>query len=518
MAESIQPGVVFKKVPDTNLTTMQEQATLAIIEYIFEVGKKELKLEDFGTVTRGKVSDINWNNLSPVQKVIFDKFPVKHMNNWDWINSFYKVQKVFMGQKFGGHTVSPGSGGAKYSHYSQSDKSGFKQYITKKVKTKYGISKKDTWNPADIWLVWDINKAKKLIDDVVDESDDIKLLNNLLREFLYHHTLVGISLKMVGKTARWETVNLMGADFTQAMPTTGKAAYKYNVSKVNLPLDLKTGYFTHSLTTGKEESKAWKRDLAQLAKERPELFPDGVAHSWRDLGSALTISENKQNKYVLEIKSDHTSKAGGTDLKFEPKEIGGVARLGRADKPRVLKLIADLGEHEGLTFNSWKMYPRTLEAWERHKSKFETMVNFVIQSTPQWPISNVGVHSGKEFIDNVSLLFTEVKNLSSEEPFALNEEGYEYGRGITSKMVADNKVELSKEDWGTAYRKAKVSSDRLRFNVVSKLMEVRCYYLLKKLSTREYVKGVSNLEVWVTLIAYMAQKKGAGFGPFGKIY
>ena len=146
------------------------------------------------------------------------------------------------------------------------------------------------------------------------------------------------------------------------------------------------------------------------------------------------------------------------------------------------------------------------------------MVNFIIQSTPQWPVTNAGISSGKEFIDNVSLLFTEVKNLSSEEPFALKEEGYEYGRGITSKMIADGDGKLAKEDWGTEYRKAKVSSDRLRFNVVSKLMEVRCYYLLKKLSTREYVDGVSNLEVWVTLIAYMAQKKGKGFGPFGKIY
>ena len=516
MADSINPDVPYKAANSTTLTTMQEQATLALIEYIFEEHKQELKLNEFGIVKRNKVVDIDWKNLNQVQKVIFDKFPVKHMNKWEWMNSFYKQQALFMGQHFGGHTVKASSGGAKYSHYSQSDKSGFMQYITKKVKTKYGISKKDTWNPADIWLVWDINKAKSEIDEALDESDDIKTLNDLLRRKLYDHDIVGISLKMVGTKAKWETVNLMGADFTQVMPTTGKAAYKYGVSKISLPLDLKAGYKM-------DMSAQWKSDLAKLANSRPDLFSDGEAQSWRDLGSSVTISENGDDKYALEIKSDHTSKAGGTDLKFEPKEIGGKARLGRiSDKPKVLKLIADLsGDPAGANFNHWRQYPRTLEAWNSHKGRFEGMVNQIMKKSNVWPIESTGVKNGKEFVDNVTHLFTETRNLALENPYILNnEKGFEFGPGIDVPDIATDdyfdpsEVKVATIDWGTEYRKAKVSSDRLRFNVVSKLMEVQCYYLLKKLSEREYVKGVSNLEVWVTLIAYMAQKKGAQLWSF----
>ena len=36
-------------------------------------------------------------------------------------------------------------------HYSR--EGGFMDYISKFVKEKYQISKKDSWNPADIWLI-----------------------------------------------------------------------------------------------------------------------------------------------------------------------------------------------------------------------------------------------------------------------------------------------------------------------------------------------------------------------------
>ena len=62
---------------------------------------------------------------------------------------------------------------------------------------------------------------------------------HLLQKLLYHHQIVGISLKQVGSgPARWETVNLIGPDFTQVMSTTGTDAYKYGVSEINLPLGL----------------------------------------------------------------------------------------------------------------------------------------------------------------------------------------------------------------------------------------------------------------------------------------
>ena len=523
MVDSIKPGTTYVKASSTHLTNYQEQATLQLIKYIMEDAKHELDKKDFGEVSKGNISNINWTNLNPVQKVIFGEFPVKYMKDWKWMNSFYKQQEVFFGQKIGDKKVTATPGG--YSHYSQSDKSGFMQYITNKVKKKYGISKKDTWNPADIWLVWDIGKAKKIIDTAIDGNDDIKALNDKMRELLYHHQIVGISLKQVGTgPARWETVNLIGPDFTQVMSTTGTDAYKYGVSEIKLPLDLKEGYFTKSAVTGKPEGTEWKRNLAQLASEREDLFPGnpptipaGKAQSWSDLASAIIIKHGAKDRYKLIIKSGHTSGSKGANLRFEPEEIGGAARLGQSKASASTDLIAELGEHEGRTFNDWSNYPRTLAAWERHKGKYEKLVTYILTPGPSWPIQATGVGSGKEFVDYVTLLFAEVHNLALENPFALNEEGYEFGRGITSRMMVESTGELAKEDWGSDYRNAKVTSDRLRFNIVSKLMQVRCYYLLKKLSSRGKL-GKTNLDKFVTLIMYMAQKKGKGFGPFGKIY
>ena len=37
--------------------------------------------------------------------------------------------------------------------FDRDDKNGFMNYITNLVKAKFGIAKKDAWNPADIWLI-----------------------------------------------------------------------------------------------------------------------------------------------------------------------------------------------------------------------------------------------------------------------------------------------------------------------------------------------------------------------------
>ena len=260
---SINPNVPYDRKDSTTLTTMQEQATLMLIKYIMEEAHRELDLKDFGILNKAgtEVEDITWNRYNAVQKIIFKKFPVKYMKDWKWMNSFYKQQEVFFGQSWGGKKVTPGPSG--YTHFSQSDKSGFMQYITKKMAKKYGISKKDTWNPADIWLVWNLREAKKVIDTAIDKHDDIKVLNDKMRELFHHHMIVGISLKQVGSTARWEEVNYMGSDFTEVMSTTGTDSYKYSVSEISLPLGLKQGYFTKSAVTGKPEGTEWKRKLAQ---------------------------------------------------------------------------------------------------------------------------------------------------------------------------------------------------------------------------------------------------------------
>lgn len=87
-------------------------------------------------------------------------------------------------------------------HYSRDD--GFMEDITNLVKD-FGISKKDAWNPADIWLVESPDKQIKALASCAT----IEEINANLRAKFKNNTIVGISLKkMSAKTAQWELVNV----------------------------------------------------------------------------------------------------------------------------------------------------------------------------------------------------------------------------------------------------------------------------------------------------------------------
>ena len=213
--------------------------------------------------------------------------------------------------------------------------------------------------------------------------------------------------------------------------------------------------------------------------------------------------------FQLIIKSSSTSSAYGQNLKFEPVDQNAKgARLGRAETDAVAALFRELGDSDGVNFNNWRNYPRTLEAWLNVKNKYQTMAAAVNKKTKTWNCET-GISSGKEFVENVTLLFQEVEALSGLEPSSKKRTGYEFGPGIGEAT-----------DWGKSYRDAKYTSDRLRFNIVSKLMILKTAHMLKKLSDKKFRKNqkVNLLEVWLTNICFMAQKRGKGFGPFGKLY
>ena len=86
---------------------------------------------------------------------------------------------------------------------------GFMDFISTLIRTKFGISKKDAWNPADIWLIKDETKVrKKLLESVSGPNPSVSRLNDVMRVMYKNKTLVGVSLKAVsGKTAKWENVN-----------------------------------------------------------------------------------------------------------------------------------------------------------------------------------------------------------------------------------------------------------------------------------------------------------------------
>ena len=90
---------------------------------------------------------------------------------------------------------------------------GFMAFISDLIKDNFGISKKDNWDPADIWgVVGDSNQVIKTLEKTVFGSKDsqtISQLNAVMRGMYKEKKLVGISLKKIsGKDAKWEEYNI----------------------------------------------------------------------------------------------------------------------------------------------------------------------------------------------------------------------------------------------------------------------------------------------------------------------
>ena len=148
----------------------------------------------------------------------------------DWMNTFFNQQDLFFMQKYAPSKWS------KFEYHKQDWVTFWSDFI-KKVKTNEGkpVGDYTTWNPSDIWAVYD----KKGVNDAIDaafkaDKGDPKLskLNNLLINLMNDSQLVGISLKKIeGSGAHMEEMNIT--------PQTMKLAevIELKMSDIELQLD-----------------------------------------------------------------------------------------------------------------------------------------------------------------------------------------------------------------------------------------------------------------------------------------
>ena len=125
----------------------------------------------------------------------------------DWMNTYWNQQDLFFMKKYAPSKWST------FEYHKQDFVHFFSKFI-KKVKTNTGEKVGDytTWNPSDIWAVYDKDKVNTAIDDAFKEDEgDPKLskLNNLLINLMSDSKLVGISLKKIeGTGAHMEEMNI----------------------------------------------------------------------------------------------------------------------------------------------------------------------------------------------------------------------------------------------------------------------------------------------------------------------
>jgi hypothetical protein len=539
------------------------------------------------------------NTLDP-RAVIFNEFPEEYMKDDDWMETFQLQAETLMKSSVARKAImSP-----DYTEYDRDAKNGFMEFIEKEIK-KYGISKKDTWNPADIWLLK--RTGEKYVRTAISAegiatSFRIDKLNSLMKKLMKEHALIGISLKKIsGGKANWKVYNLAGniRFYGKGMPVY-EASYS---ASIDMPLDIK------DFESGEDEKEPWKKRLYDLGKKhskkfqvhQEEVFPKTVAarmggkpQAWGRMDMTVIVKENKEPWAKLEIKSNSTSSASGQNLKFEPVQLSAkAARMGKAEGAEVGKKFKDLGIAEGPYFNDWKSYPRSLQQWEREKSKYKKLVDD-LSTWKCW--KQKGQISGTEFVRNITYLFHEVQLLmdydvsfaevkrSGKKPLKpdhaeimkrvkkmgkklgtqhkvkqeleiytgndiewetkkgeikskpkkelIEFKGTGYTYAVVKKVVPFGTPEedwalaeiYEAPNWGSDYTDAKFISNRLRFNITSKLMIVKVASMLMKLQKKKSVYQKvggdkhTNLDVFVTEIIMLAQKHGQQFGPFGKLY
>ena len=175
----------------------------------------------------------------------------------EWMESFRKQAEALKGYL-------GTNNGYKYSR-----DDGFMPYIEGIAKKRCGVSIKDRWNPADIYMIKSSKEiaTKKKLDEITQGSDikaNLLALNSYMKELVSDKTMVPVSLKAIAtKTAKAkaELANMGG----------GGSAYDFKVKegsvkcildmghKTNYEFD--TGEFAFDFFVGEEEIHGQSRNF-----------------------------------------------------------------------------------------------------------------------------------------------------------------------------------------------------------------------------------------------------------------
>ena len=273
-----------------------------------------------------------------------------------WLESFHKQQSALISEI------------SKPTVHEYNRENGFMDYISKIIGKQFKISKKDNWDPADIWLIRHEDRAKKIIDRIIKKSGTVDEFNAVMRS-LFHNlkkdpskpAVYGISLKKIGSgDARIELSNASQEFFT-------------SLDQIHMT-------YLHTVC-----------DLSITTK-------DGV----RTLGtqdSKFVVENGEKGSYSFQIKANDSKKISG--LKYEPTMKGATAaRVGKATVELVVDKMST--PYYGKTFDkASSAYPQTAAEFEREESTYRTRISNVISKAHV--TSNV--KDVEEAIDNLYTTF-----------------------------------------------------------------------------------------------------------------
>ena len=307
------------------ITKMQELASLEIFKAGIERNKIYKSVKDIrkDTYTMKLINKI-WKDIGGLDTV-----------DDDWLENFYKQQKALLS--------SNGIGSRNVTEFNR--EGGFMKYISGVVNKKFGVSGKDNWDPADIWLIRDEDKAKAEIKKIVDKpSPNFEQFQSLMRQLFNAHKntsdpmVFGISLKKVakGEPAQIEFVNHELSFFKRLEDI----QLKYVMSKCNLGQKKDKG---GSIVMGSQDTR-------------------------------FIIQDGRSSTYDFQIKGNNSTNF--SNLKYEPTAKGATAaRLGKAT---VELVITTMQENFGLSFTKDNTsYPMDENQIEKERDNIINMIKSI---------------------------------------------------------------------------------------------------------------------------------------------
>jgi len=359
------PNINNISISEAEFTGMQERATAFILKRAFKDNKRFGNVED---IIKDKATKTGLEEIFRMGGKQIFKFslPVQSKSPEDtWLTTFYLQQqrllKEFSSSNF---TVFNRDGG-------------FMKFITDLIRDKFGISRKDSWNPADIFLIKQQNVFRDRIKKELagpSGTQTIKELNAIMRSMFKKREIVGISLKKISnKVAQYEEINVDNEFYKRLEQKSGDFSLK--LGKVILKLDLDKDKFK--------------------TKDSNIFLYDGT---------------NKEiAKYQL--KGNTTSRL--SNLVFEPVEkAAGSARLGKAPLQLVAKLAAfyDKSIYNATTKDNAN-YPKDKMQFTKRQKEYEKMYDRLSKNSL---VKEMGVKSKTEFLINFQKAFT------GPEPYIAN--------------------------------------------------------------------------------------------------
>lgn len=390
-SSSDKPPKVKTAYQERGAAYIFEQALVKNVDYDKKIKAAMIKLKTNSVVLTKKVlpEDVLLETFKDDLSKLRELFEVKGNSGFpyiDWLNSFYFSQKVLL-VKYSSST---------FQRFERDG--GFMDYITKLIKDKFGISQKDTWNPADVWAVRGTQQAvEKYIDDKMKKIMDYKessqkfegaqldeyiragtlYLNSILIDLLTGRDpkVVGISLKLTDSGAHIEEVNF---DKVKENIKENKAL----IDTIADPfiVDPKNDFICNfEITSGKTSKGTFTQDVKVSAED---------AHTG--------------DRYNFQIKANSSEATNGSNLKFELTIQGkGAARGGKVPVELVVFLVNKI--QRGAFENDYKKYPRTSKEFLAKLTSADKNYKKIFEKVKD-NVKDIGV-TYAEFITNVTAAF-----------------------------------------------------------------------------------------------------------------